>query len=305
MVDTATLNNALAGGFLLVDFSLRSWGGTKTNRSVSNEVIAQHGATKDAGRFVTNLLASADVELKVVKNRAGAISNYIYSQTLPWSSNNDGPRRGERLLAATQAIEFLKGLTRVKKEYDLAVGQLAAVWDQRVATAVANLSGIGNAMDYPNASEIPAYFGITIDIKPVPSMADFSRTSVPPEVAQALGQRIATQAQTQMVNALDDLKERLLKELQRVAKQLGKAGAGEKTHLFDSLVTNMQNMVSLIKTMNVTGNPELAALAEKIETQLLSRPVEAYRNSTAQAAETAKAAEQIALEATLASVWSP
>ena len=305
MVDTAALNDALAGGYLLVDYSLRGWGGTKTNREASDEVIANHGTTKDAGRFLQNLLAGADVELKTVKNRANAIGVFIHSKTLPWSSNTVGARRGTRLLAAVESFEFLKGLNQVKTEYDASVSQLAAVWSQRVTEAIGNLKGLANPNDYPSAADIIGLFGVSVEVKPVPRMSDFSRTNIPPALADALGQRLAGQAQVQMSGALDDLKGQVLKELQRIATQLGKAGAGEKTKLFDSLVTNMQALVGMMRSMNAGGNAELNAFADKIETQLLTQPVEIYRNSPEKAAETATAAQAIALDATLASIWSP
>jgi hypothetical protein len=305
MVDTVALNDALAGGYLLVDYTLRGWGGTKTDREASDEVIASHGTTKDAGRFLKNLLAGADVELKTVKNRANAIGVYIHSKTLPWSSNTIGARRGTRLLAATESFEFLKGLNVVKGDYDTSVQQLAAVWTQRVGEAIGNLKGLANPNDYPTSADIVGLFGVSIEVKPVPRMSDFSRTNIPPALADALGQRLAGQAQVQMSGALDDLKGQVLKALQRIATQLGKAGAGEKTKLFDSLVTNMQDLVNMIRAMNAGGNAELNAFADKIETQLLAQPVQVYRDFPAKAAEAATAAQAIALDATLASIWSP
>jgi hypothetical protein len=305
MVDTAELNDALAGGYMLVDFSIQSWGGTKTDREASDEIIENRGATKDAGRFVKNLLASADVELKEVKNRAGAIGNFIYAKTLPWSSNKEGPRRGSRLLAATDSFQFLKDLNYVKQDYDQSVQKLVAVWDQRVSEAIANLKGLGNFNDYPNSADVAKLFSVSIELRPVPTVSDFSRINIPSPLASALGSRAAAQDQMKLSNALDDLKRKLLKELQRVATQLGKAGAGEKTKLFDSLVTNMQNMVAMLRTMNVTGNPALTELADKIEVQLLAQPVQVYRDSPERAALAADSAKQLALDASLASIWSP
>jgi hypothetical protein len=102
---------------------------------------------------------------------------------------------------------------------------------------------------------------------------------------------------------MDDLKERLLKELQRVATQLGKAGRKEETRLYDSLVTNMQTLVGLVRTMNVAGNKSLSDLADKIESQLLSRPVAAYKNTPELAAEVAAQAQNLAVEAAMENVW--
>ena len=303
MSNAQEINDALAGSYMLVELELRSWSGRKTDREASTEVISNKGATKDSGRFVKNLFASADAELAEVHRNGSLVRAFVYSKTLPWSANTHGVMRGARLIAATQTIEFLRELNQVKREYDMSVQKLVDVWPQRITEAMTNLNGLAKASDYPDAADVAAMFGVTVDLRPVPSLADFSRVNVPPELALALGQRHAQQAEVQLGNAMGDLKGRLLDELNRMARQLGKAAAGEKTRLYDSLVTNLQGLVGLVRTMNVSGNAELNALADKIERELLAQPVEVYRNSKAKAEEVASAAQQIAVDAAMENIW--
>jgi len=303
MADTNQLNDALAANYLLVDIEIRSWSGNKTDRSVSKEVLDNKGATKDAGKFVKNLLAGAAQELDAVHCAAQACRVFLYSKTLPWSGSTDGPKRGARLLAATDSIEFLRDLNALKTTHDLAVQALASVWDVRCGEARVNLGGLADEGDYPDSTSVASLFGIRVDLKPVPSMADFSRINVPSALADALGQRHAQQAEQQLSNAMDDLKERLLKELQRIATQMGKVGAGEKTRVYETLITNLQTVVNLIRTMNVAGKPELATLADKIDAQLLAQPITAYKNSPAKAAELAQKANEIAADAAIEAIW--
>lgn len=302
MTDATQLNEALAANYMLIDLELRSWSGQQTDREASSELIANKGATRDSGRFVKYLFASADAELTAVHKAGAAVRQYVKQNSLPWSNNTDGARRGARLLPAVKAIEFLSGLNAVKKDHDAAVQVLAAVWDQRVAQAVGNL-GTFPVSDYPTAAQVPHLFGITVDLRPMPTESDFSRINLPAAIITALGERHAATIQTQMANAHADLKERLLKEIQRMATQLGKAGAGEKTRLYDSLVGNLQGLVGLLRTMNATGKPELNALADRIETELLSTPVGVFRNSQAKSAEIAAKATAIALDAAMEDVW--
>lgn len=304
MVDVHQLNDALAANYLLVSLEIRSWSGNKTDRAASSEVIANKGAVKGSGRFVKALLAGADNELEAVKSLASSVRAFVYSNTLPWSANTDGAKRGDRILAATASFEFLRELNEIKREYDAAVSSLVAVWPQRITEAMANLSGLADANDYPSSSALGQLFGIRVDLKPVPSMSDFSRVNVPTALAEALGQRHAAQAEQQIHNALDDLKEQLLKELSRMATQMGKAAAGEKTRLYDSLVTNLQTLVKLARSMNVAKNPALSELADKIEKQLLAQPVSALKNSTEKAALVAASAQQLAVEAAMEAVWT-
>lgn len=302
--NTQQLNDALAANYLLVSMSLRSWSGKRTDRTASDELIASKSATKDSGAFVKNLLASAGAELKVVHQLGNALRQFVYTQTLPWSAASDGALRGERLLATTKSMDFLRDLNGIKKEYDVAVSGLVAVWPTRVQEAMRNLGQLADASDYPSATELPEMFSMNVELRPVPSVADFTRLNVPSALAQALGDRHIHQAELQVENAMRDLRDRLTTELQRISTQLGKHARGEKTRLYDSLVTNMQNLVGLARNMNVMNNPQLAGLADKIESQLLQAPVDSYRANVTLAETASKAAQDLAMEAAVDAVWS-
>ena len=303
MQDTSQLNELLSANYLLVDLEVRSWSAKRTDKDATNEVINNHAATKDSGKFVKYLFAGADAELTEVNKRAQIIRQFVYSNTLPWSGNVEGAKRGPRLLPATKSIEFLRELNEVKREYDSAVASLAAVWDTRKAAAMAALNTLAKSEDYPDAASIVGLFGVSVNLLPVPSQSDFSRVNVPSALATALGERHAQAAQVHVEVAMGELKERLLKCVQTMATQLGKAGAGEKTRLYDSLVTNLQSMTGLMRSMNVTANPAITELADRIDKELLQQPVEVYRNSKEKAAEVAKSAGEIALAAAVEDIW--
>jgi molybdopterin converting factor small subunit len=303
MSDKTQLNDALASNYLLVDLQLRSWSGKSTDRSASDEVISNKGATQDSGRFVKNLFAGADGELKAVNQMGTAIRAFVYAKTLPWSNNTDGAKRGDRLISAKTSFEFLKELNDIKRDYDAAVAKLQQMWDVRKAEAIRNLGGLAREADYPDPSTLPDMFSVSIDLRPVPTMGDFKRVNVPAELAEALGERHMQLAEEQVANALDELKKKLLESLQRMGVQLKKCGAKEKTRLYDSLVTNLQDLVGLARTMNVRNSQGLSDLADKIEAQLLQHPVEVYRNHPELATAVAQNAEALAVDASLEEIW--
>lgn len=303
MSDTSQLNELLTANYLLVDIEVRSWSATTTDKDATAEVITNHNAAKDSGEFKKHLMAGADAELNQVNKRAQAIRQFVYANTLPWSGNVTGSKRGPRLLPATKSIDFLKELNVVKQEYDTAVAALAGVFDQRKAQAMANLNTLAKLGDYPDAANIKDLFGVSVDLLPVPSQSDFGRINVPVALASALGERHAAAAQTHVEVAMNELKGRLLKCVSTMATVLGKAGAGEKTRLFDSLTSNLKNMIDLMRSMNVTGNPEINALADRIEQELLAQPVEVFRNDKTKAAEVAVKAINIAQAAAVEDIW--
>lgn len=300
---SAELSAALASNYVLVDLQLRSWSGKATDRGASDELIASKGAVRDSGAFVKRLLASAGKELKDVHTMGNALRTFVYNNTLPWSSS-DGMKRGERVLATTKAIQFLTDLNALKKERDNAVLVLVSVWDQRVAEAMHNLGSLADANDYPASSNVAALFAVSVDLKPIPAISDFTRLNIPAELSDALSQRHQQAAQIQVTNAMNDMRERFVKELSRIESQMTKVATGEKTRLYDTLITNMQVLVDMAEHMNLTNNPRLDELVERIKARIVMRPIAAYKDNVALAAELASDAKQLAVEAAMEEVWS-
>lgn len=303
-MDSKTLHEALSGNYMLVDFHVRSYGATKTDRDAGQELIASKNAVSDSGKFLKKLLASADAELKKVQSSANNMRLYVYANTLPWASSAEGTRRGPRLLPTLKAMDFLSELNKRKVNHDANVMLLKGVWNQRVAEAIQNLGGLANSADYPSEDQVPSLFSVATDIRPVPAMADFSRLNVPAELIEALGQRSQQVAEQQYAVAMSDLQERLVKGLTRMSDQLGKHGAGEKTRLFETLNTNLTAVVELARSMNMTNNGKLSDLADRIEHQLLRHPIEVYKNNVTEAAAVAEAARTLAAEAAMEDMWN-
>lgn len=299
----ADLNEALSSNYMLCDLQVRSWSGKATDKDATAEVIESKQATKDSGAFMKNLMASAGTELKAVHQQGASLRHFVYSKTLPWSTCGEGVKRGARLLASSQAMDFLQEFKGFKKQYDEAVKALVAVWDVRVGEAMTNLGQLANPLDYPSATELPKKFAVTIEMEPIPAMKDFQRLNVPAALATALGNRHAMVAQQQVQNAMNEMRDRMLTELERINVQMSKHAAGEKTRLYESLITNMQGLVQMAKNMNLTNNPRLIELAEKIEQRLLLHPVQVYKDDPAKAAVLADSARELATEAAMSAVW--
>lgn len=297
------INEALAANFLMADLSIRSFSGKTVDSEVSDEVISNKGAVRGSGKFVKDMFVGADAEIKEINTLSGSVRSLVYQRTIPMSNNSSGAKRGHRLVNATASLQLLREITPIIKDHSDAIDKLLNVYDLRVSEALSNLAGMGKRSDYPLKEDIKNRFAVTIDLLPVPSIADYSRTSIPSALADALAQRRADSTVAMFNNGMDDLKTRLLDKLQNMHKQLGKQAAGESPRLYDSLVTNLQDQVAVVRSMNVMGNPALTALADKIERELLAHPVEAYRLSPTAAAKVSEAAQNLAVEAALDAIW--
>lgn len=302
MPNTQELNDALAANFMLVDLQLRSWSGKRTDRDASDELITSKNAARDSGAFVKNLLASAGGELKAVHTESNAMRTFVYNNTLPWSSS-EGAKRGERVIATTKVMDFLRDLAQLKKRHDDAVLKLIAVWPQRVQQAMANLGGLADIGDYPTATSLATLFSTRVDLKPIPAAADFNRLAVPAELAQALSEQHQRSAQVQIQNAMNEFRDRIIEELERIAGQMAKIANGDKTRVYESLITNMQVLVDMGKHMNIVGNPKMDELIARIESRITVKPATAYKDDKTAAAALSVDAKALAVEAALDEIW--
>lgn len=302
-IETSDLNDALTSNYLLCDLQIRSWAGRSTDRDATKEVIEAKGASKDAGKFNKNLMASAHEELGNVHKKASSLRHFFFRKTLPWTASTEGRAAGDRIIATSSAMDFLQEFKTHKLEYDAAVKALVAVWDLRVGQAMQNLGMLADITEYPSAVEIPKKFAISLDMNPIPAQSDFKRLNVPAALAASLGNRHKIIAEAQVQNAMNEMRDRMLEELERINTQMTKHANGEKTRLYDSLITNMQGLVQMAKNMNLTGNPRLTELTERIELQLLAHPVQVYKDDPGKAAVLANSARELATEAAMAEIW--
>lgn len=303
MSNATELNDALASNYLLCDLQIRSWSGKRTDKEASAELLCSKNAVKDGGHFIKNLLASAGEELKNVHQHGASLRHFVYSRTLPWSASAEGIKRGERLIASTLAMDFLQEFRGHKKEYDASVISLVNVWDARVGQAMQSLGLLANSLDYPPAAQLPEMFSVRVDMRPIPAVGDFERLNIPATLARALGERHAAVAQVQVTNAMNEMKDRMLAELERINTQMSKHANGEKTRLYDTLITNMQGLVQMARNMNLTNNPKLIELADRIEQKLLTRPVDAYRDDRVAAKVVADSARELSIDAAMKDIW--
>jgi hypothetical protein len=295
-MDNKSVTDALASNYLLARVHIRSWSGLRTDQEASAEIIASKGATSDSGKFRKKLLASADRELQDVHNAAASLRNFIRRRTLPWSVVAEGKQTSERLISTADSMNFVKDVAAEKREYDAAVVRLQGVWDQRVLEARANLGGLGRADDYPTSAQLPGFFGATVELKPLPVSMDFARLNIPAQLADALAQRYAAQAETQVRGAMGDLRVRLVESLTNVAKILDKKAVGEKTRITDALLENVTEVVQVAKSMNLTGSEKLDDVLAKIQHGVLSVPIGHLRTSQSAAASASTAAKAVLSE---------
>ena len=288
-----TINEAMANTFMLVTVNTRKWTAQGVDRSESDELTRSKNAVAGAAKVVKSLMIGADRELKECNSAYDAIRTHLYANTMPYVTSSGGNNKGPRMIASVNTPEFL---VEHKKLVDTAKDALEALlqaYPARVQEAVQNQGDMGKAVEYPTVEDIRGMFSCDIAVQPMPASSDFSRGMIPSKVAEFLGDRMERQQEQAMSNAMDDLRNKLLVEVKRIAEQLGKVSREEKTRLYDSLISNTRNLTGILRSAQVKENKELDSLISRIESELCTYDTSQYKDNPTLAKKTAASAIDI------------
>ena len=251
---------------MLITLSVSCWTARKQDKKVAAEVEASHNA-RDAGRY--NKLLIDKTHLDPLTSHAGAIRQYHYKMTLPWMDN------GARLLPSKLFMEYSAELRKMQSEYERLVNALIHKYPTLVQDARQRLGTMFDPEDYPQANELAEKFGVDTDIMPVPAGADF-RVGVADSERHKIQSEITERVAKRQAAAIRDAWVRIREVVGAVGTRL----SAPKPIIRDSLIENTEELTRLLPGLNVTDDPVMADVCQRIITNLLVDPNTLRRSVT-------------------------
>jgi len=279
----------LASRAMLSHVVIRQWSARRLDRSATDAVIQNAGASDDAGRFNKMLIPPAI--LAPVVTAGNACRNFHYSRTLPWLDD------GARILPALAFDAYSSEMRRLRLAFDAAVSEFLAAYPAAVADARARLGALFDHSDYPTTEEVRDRFGVAVRILPMPDAADF-RAALSDEQAGRIRAEIESATREAQELAMRDAWTRVREKLSAMVDKLRafKPGApGERAAgIFrDSLVENVRDLVTVLPAFDLTGAGDMARIAERMAADLCQHDAAELRESPALRESTATAAAAI------------
>jgi hypothetical protein len=265
---------------MLVSLSISMFSPKKTDKKLTREVLRDHQAAEDSGKFIKQLLP--EEALEKVKKVQGQARKYLYDKSCPWTDE------GARILPSMHYMEFVDKMRGFKAQFDASVDDFLASYDDFREIARGRLNGLYNSDDYPPKTDVVRKFTFKTTFLPFPEGADFRLDGAEEEMA-ALRQTMEVQLQEARDFARKDLVQRLAAPMRAMAERLTHPDAVFR----DTLVTNLSDIVSLIGTLNVAGDGEVTALCNRVESELTRHSPETLRRSPGTRRETAAKANAI------------
>jgi hypothetical protein len=261
----------LASSAMLVELNISCWEGRKADKKAAELVTDTYGAKK--GRFNTSKYLIECNELDAIKTMVNAIRSYFRHSTLPWNKS------GANLITNLQYFDFHKEITGMIQHFDQLVEDFLSVYEWKVQEAQVDLGPRFILNEYPSISELRRRFRVTLTYMPVPERGDF-RVDLPEEAKQVLADSYQKFMDEQIVNIQHDLWNRLIKPVKHMSNMLDYGPNSKPSGFRDTLVSNVEDILQILKNCNVTNDPEMERVRQELSAILRNVTPEALREDT-------------------------
>lgn len=251
----------LASRAIVVSLSISQWSGRRLDREITNEVNESHNAAADAGRY--NKLLLPKEALEPINKVVSETRQGFLERTLPWM---DG---GSRIMNAGAFLQHSAWMRGQQSKFTAAVEKFLADYPGHVQAAQRRLNGMFKQEDYPSVEELRRKFGMDTKVMPVPTSDDF-RVAMSEEQAARIKADIERNVTNATQEAVRDVYRRVAEVAERMVDRLTKfkpaTKRGQKTEgvFRDSLVENVRDLIMILPSLNITGDPELTALTDRL-----------------------------------------
>lgn len=265
---------SITASSVLVEMNISVWTANKKDVDATNAILSNNSAASDGGQFRKNLMAGTSVR-KEISDYAAGCRLWHNTQTLPWMD------RGARLMPTSLFMDY-KSQANVRRDtFNKMVDNFVTAYPTLVQTAQSYLGKLFNSDDYPSAEEVRSKFGFRLIFSPVPESGDF-RLQVAAQDLQDLREQYEENFNARLADAMREPWERLHKLLKSTSEKLTDKQTEEeqkKTRYHDTLITNAQELCSLLTHLNITKDPQLEQARRQLESIMLVADIDDIKES--------------------------
>lgn len=267
---------------LLVWLRISTWSARRYDKTISAEINAKHAASADAGRYNKHLLPGDASAYKTLVALAGAIRTQHYNNTLAWSDE------GWRLLPTANYQSYATWLRDRQREFTSTLDAFAAEYPALRARAAVLLNGMYRPEDYPSTQDLRSRFALAVEYSPVPAAGDL-RVDLASDQITMIESAIGDRLERATADAMRDAWMRLHDVVAKIAERL----SAPEAIFRDSLISNAEEVCEILGRLNVTDDPQLESMRQRVRTELTRFDPETLRDDRSRREQTATRANNI------------
>lgn len=262
MTQPQPASSVLASRAMIVSLTISQWTGRRLDRQITEEVNQQHNAAADAGRY--NKLLLPKEALQQIVSVVGETRNEFLQRTLPWMD------AGARIMSADAYMAHMSWMRGQARKFESAVDIFIRAYPGYVNDAKTRLNGMFKDEDYPDASALRGKFNMECRVLPVPTSDDF-RVTMSEAQADTIRREIEQQVTEATAAAVRDVYKRVSEKVGNMVERLNAyrpaSGRGDRSEgtFRDSLVTNIEDLIGIMPSLNIVGDPRLTEMADSMK----------------------------------------
>lgn len=264
---------SIATSAMMVELNISCWTARKLDKKVSEEVDSAKNTKVKAGNYHKHLLAG-NPHLDAVVKYAAKVRLWNTQQTIPWSDS------GSRIV--TMENLFNGGYKRQLDDHKIEFERLAAnfinVYPTLISAAAFQLGDLFDRDEYPEVESITKKFKFNYTLTPIPTAGDF-RIDIGEQAKAELVAQYEAAFNDRLNNAMRDVWDRLYECLSHMSERLASDDEGKRKVFHGTLLTNAQELVSLLTRLNITNDPKLEQARRDLEAALGNTDLSALKES--------------------------
>lgn len=278
-------NNAptLASSAMLIELNISNWRGKAPDKKAAKDVEARNNAENGIVN-VQKVLLKDNEHLVALNSYVGKIRDVHKRLTMPWSNS------GLRLLPTAQFFNYNKLMTEMLNEFWRLVKEFLDSYNDAVIDVELKMGNLFVRADYPTLEELGGRFNMTLQYTQVPEVGDF-RVDLPKEAVDELTATMEKSYNQNYKAAMSDVWTRVHKYLANMSERLDYSDKEDKKKFNDTLVSNVTDMIELLRVCNVSNDSQMSVMANNLEEVMSGITPDALREDDYLRAETKQAVD--------------
>jgi|TARA_R110000868_G_scaffold45669_5_gene151391 hypothetical protein len=249
----------------LVELSIGLPSGRKKDVKQAEELNAKNNS--DHVHNVTKSTLKGSVVLENAIKHGAQIRAEHTRMTLPYNNS------GLRLVTNAMLVDYLAYMNDAEQEQSEYRDKFLSEYPDIIANAPTVMGAAYKAEDYPSYGVMADKFRWSLEFYPVPTSGHF-----PTDIANEMIAKFQADDDARIQRAMGDVYGRMSKLITRLSDQLQ-----PDKKVYNSLIEGARELCDNIKSMNLTGDPQLEGIRQELQKAMLGvdavdiRSDEAYR----------------------------
>lgn len=263
----------IATSAMQVELNISCWTARKLDKRVSEEVDAAKHTKVKAGNYHKHLLAG-NPHLDAVVKYAAKIRLWNTQQTIPWSDS------GTRIVTMENLFSggYKRQLDDHKIEFDRLAANFISIYPTLISAAAFQLGDLFDRDEYPEVDTLEKRFKFNYSLIPIPTSGDF-RIDIAEQAKAELIADYERQFTERLNNAMRDVWDRLYDCLSHMSERLASDDEGKRKVFHGTLLTNAQDLITLLSRLNVTNDPKLEQARRDLQAALVNTDISSLKDS--------------------------